>query len=406
LPTATGSNGNWLLGSLVGRVGSSAIARVSDLNAGSWSRTILGSAASGSKIDWGIEVTGFPILGGTITTNNFDLQQALPGVPGATVHLSATTVAGISWAVADVSAPCGTAHPPFVAWVGSQAWADAPPGPAVIQGTTSGVCLVRGGGQALPQLPVPGTNGFCGGASGNWFDPPLALGYDFQQSGSSLFTDILTLPVGIDGDGMFEVLVGNQSLGQFAEGTRVNFVQLLGNGVPAFRIVGIDPAADATDVEAFPVQLAFDTPTADFTMTPVKWRAIGTSCSDAVCASCPTTTLEPIGDALEGNLTFGLGITNGPANGAAGFYVGLGSASPFPIPLFCGSVLLPLQTAFFDVGATLLPGSGTCDGAGSILLPLVPTPPLFGLFLTVQAITLCPQGGLGLTHAIEFPIGT
>jgi len=264
-----------------------------------------------------------------------------------------------------------------------------------------------GGTQSLPEwpcalLPVPS---FCNAPSGRWFDPPLALGYDFQQTGSSLFTDILTLPVGIDGDGLFEVQVGNQSLGQFAQGTGVNFVQLLGNGVPAFRIVGIDPGADATDVEAFPVQLAFNTPTADFTMTPVKWHAIGSSCSDAVCAQCPTTTLAPIGDALEGNLTFGLGITNGPGNGAAGFYVGLGSASPAPIPLFCGSVLLPLQTAFFDVGATVLPGAGTCDGAGSILLPLVPTPPLFGLFLTVQAITLCPQGGLGLTHAIEFPIG-
>lgn len=269
--------------------------------------------------------------------------------------------------------------------------------------TTSMSCGLEGGQQSFPVTPQVG-NQFLNGASGAWFDPPLALGYDFQQTGASLFTDILTLPVGIDGDGLFEVQVGAQSLGQFAEGSRVDFVQLLGNGVPSFRIVGIDPAIDAVD-GCFPVKLAFNTPTADFTMTPVLWRAIGTSCSDPVCASCPTTTIAPIGDALEGNLTFGLGISNGPANGAAGFYVGLGSASPAPFPLFCGSVLLPLQTAFFDVGATLLPGTGTCDGSGSILLPLVPTPPLFGLFLTVQAITLCPQGGLGLTHAIEFAIG-
>jgi len=33
-------------------------------------------------------------------------------------------------------------------------------------------------------------------------------------------------------------------------------------------------------------------------------------------------------------------------------------------------------------------------------------PPLFGLFLTMQAVTLCPAGGLGLTHAIEFPVGS
>lgn len=245
-----------------------------------------------------------------------------------------------------------------------------------------------------------------GAPTGRWFDPPLALGYDFQQTGGSLFTDILTLPIGIDGDGQFEVLVGSQSLGQFAEGTGVNFVQLLGNGVPAFRIVGIDPGADATDATAFPVQLAFDTPTADFTMTPVTWRAVGTACSDAVCPQCPTTTLAPIGDALEGNLAFALGLQNGPTNGFAGFFLGFGSASPTPIPLWCGDVLLPPLNGIHHVGAAALAGVATCDGAGSVPLPLVPTPPLFGIFLTVQAVTLCPQNGLGLTPAIEFPVGS
>jgi hypothetical protein len=266
-----------------------------------------------------------------------------------------------------------------------------------------------GGTQAFPDVPCarPGVSfAFCHAPTGNWFDPPLALGYDFQQTGGSLFTDILTLPVGIDGDGLFEVQVGNQSLGQFAAGTGVDFVQLLGSGVPAFRIAGIDPAVDATDVEAFPVQLAFDTLTADFTMTPVTWRAIGTSCSDAICAQCPSTSLAPIGDALEGNLNFGVAVGNGPGNGLAACFVGIGSAAPTPLPLFCGLVHLPLQTAAFDVGITALPGTGTCDGAGSIPVPLVPTPSLFGSFLTLQALTLCPQGGFGLTHAIEFPIGS
>lgn len=279
---------------------------------------------------------------------------------------------------------------------------------AIVQSTSgmmtgTSTCALQGDTQQFPVIPEVGYQ-FANAPTAQWFDPPLALGYEFQQTGASLFNGILTLPIGIDGDGLFEVQVGNQSLGQFAEGAGVDFVQLLGGGVPSFRIIGIDPAIDAVD-GCFPVKLAFDTPSADFTMTPVAWRAVGASCSDPVCASCPNTSIAPIGDAVEGNLTFGLGVTNGPTGGAAGFFIGLGSASQAPFPLFCGSVLLPLQNAFFDVGATLLPGTGTCDGAGSITLPLVPTPPLYGLFLTAQAITLCPQAGLGLTHAIEFPIG-
>ncbi|MBL9076732.1 MAG: hypothetical protein JNL08_04465 [Planctomycetes bacterium] len=266
---------------------------------------------------------------------------------------------------------------------------------------------VRGESQHFPVLPIVPPNGFSGG-SGWWYDPPLALGFDFQMAGGSLFTDILTLPVGIDGDGMFEVEVGNQSLGQFAEGTRVDFRQILGgNGVPAFRIVGIDPAVDSTDAMVFPVQLAFDTPTADFTMTPVLWRKVGTTCADvALCPQCPALELAPVGQAIEGNLNFAIGVDHGPANGIAAFFVGLGSASPAPLPLFCGSVVLPLQNAVVDIGATALTGSAACDGSGSVPLPLVPVPSLLGAFLTVQAITICPAGGLGLTHGIEFAVGS
>jgi hypothetical protein len=240
--------------------------------------------------------------------------------------------------------------------------------------------------------------------TGLWFDPPLALGYDFQQTGNSLFTDILSLPVGIDGDGLFEVQVGNQSLGQFAQGTGVNFVQLLGSGVPSFRIVGIDPAKDATDIEAFPVKLAFNTPTADFTMTPVLWRKVGSSCSEAVCTACPATTLAPIGDALAGNAGFGMSLQNGPTNGIAAWFVGIGPTLPTPLPALCGAVYMPFP--WIDVGVALLPGAGTCDGATSIPVPLPAGPSVVGTFVTAQSVFICPQGGLGLSHGIEFAVGS
>jgi hypothetical protein len=266
---------------------------------------------------------------------------------------------------------------------------------------------VRGESQSFPILPIVPPFDFFG-PSRAWYDPPLALGFDFQQSGSSLFTDILSLPVGIDGDGLFEVEVAGQSLGQFAAGSRVDFRQILGgNGVAAFRIVGIDPAVDSTDAAVFPVQLAFDTPTAEFTMTPVLWRKVGTNCSDAaICAQCPALALTPVGAAINGNLNFGFAIDNGPTNGLAACYLGFGSASPSPLPLLCGAVVLPLQNGVHYFGTTTLLGTSSCDGAGSVPLPLVPVPSLLGVFLTVQALTLCPGGGLGLTHGIEFAIGS
>lgn len=266
-----------------------------------------------------------------------------------------------------------------------------------------------GEAQASPIVPSPpsGTSDFpfTLAPTGRWFDPPLALGYDFQQSGSSLFADILSLPVGIDGDGLFEVLVGTQSLGQFAQGSRVNFVQLLGQGVPAFRISGIDPAADASNVEAFPVQLAFDTPLADFTMTPVTWRKVGTSCSDpAACITCPTVSLETVGQAVTGNTSFSLAIQNGPTGGIGAFYLGIGHPQTNPIPLFCGAVYPQLPV--LELGIGFLTGTGTCDGAGSLAVPLPNDPVFFGLFVTAQSAFLCPAGGIGLTHGIEFPIGS
>ncbi len=69
-------------------------------------------------------------------------------------------------------------------------------------------------------------------------------------------------------------------------------------------------------------------------------------------------------------------------------------------------MLLPLGSGVHSIGATALGGPSSCAGADSIPLPRMPTPPLFGVFLTVKAITLCPQGGLGVTPAIEFPIGS
>jgi hypothetical protein len=264
-------------------------------------------------------------------------------------------------------------------------------------------CDLEGDTQEFPILPQRDYQ-FYRGPSGRWFDPPLALGYEFQQSNTSLFTDILSLPIGRDGDGFFEVEVGARSLGRFAAGSRVDFRALLGgNGVPSFRIVGIDPALDATNMASFPVQLAFDTAFADFTMTPMTWRRRGTSCMDSTgCPTCGDLSLEPMSPALLGSASFGLVLEQGPSGGAALWFFGPGS--PSPMPFLCGELHPPAP--LFFLGSASLVGTTSCDGASMLNLPLPADPLLFGAFATAQAVVLCPGGGLGLCHGIEFPIGS
>ena len=109
----------------------------------------------------------------------------------------------------------------------------------------------RGFSPAFPVLPTIGTGTFLNAQSGLWFDPPLTSGYDFEMMGSSLFTQILGFPAGVDGDNQFDVWVGASMVGTFGVGQSVDFVSLLGGGVASFRISGIDPQVDSGDPQAF-----------------------------------------------------------------------------------------------------------------------------------------------------------
>jgi hypothetical protein len=147
----------------------------------------------------------------------------------------------------------------------------------------------RGGFQRRPQPEQPGSSQanpvlpdviendrfiFRGGRSGNWFDPPMTPGFRYEMLSNSLFTQVLNLPVGIDSDETFAVLVGDVLLGQFRSNQSVDFVALLGGGVSEFTIAGIDPLVNSQDPIAFPVRLAFNTETADFSMQPVSTAAV------------------------------------------------------------------------------------------------------------------------------------
>lgn len=104
--------------------------------------------------------------------------------------------------------------------------------------------------------------------SGAWFDPPTAYGFEYTMTSDSLFTQILGFPTGFAD--AFTVSVGGVVLGQFGPGDVVDFEALYGSAVASFTITGIDPLVDPDDPLAFPLQLAFDNPTASFSMTPLN----------------------------------------------------------------------------------------------------------------------------------------
>ncbi|MBI3654211.1 MAG: hypothetical protein HY231_24535 [Acidobacteria bacterium] len=122
---------------------------------------------------------------------------------------------------------------------------------------------LTGSAQNLPVLPTltqPRRFIFQNIRSG-WIDPPAAFGFKYSMTSASLFTAILDFPTGFNN--LFTVSVGGIIIGTFGPGQSVVFP---GAGVSEFTITGINPLADTDDPTAFPLNLAFNTPTASLTM--------------------------------------------------------------------------------------------------------------------------------------------
>ncbi len=98
--------------------------------------------------------------------------------------------------------------------------------------------------------------------SGLWYDPVAATGFVYAMQDGALFTEVIDFADGFDRP--FSVWAEGQHLGTFGEDDGMDFVALLGHGVSEFAVTGITPTVDGEDPFAFPIQLAFDTATADF----------------------------------------------------------------------------------------------------------------------------------------------
>jgi hypothetical protein len=114
-----------------------------------------------------------------------------------------------------------------------------------------------GGGGSFDFSDVPG--------GGNWFDPPMAYGFEYQAALGSLFTEV-GLPTGMEpgGDELYTIEWDTGSA-TVAGGAFHTFA----TPVDHFSITGIDPSVDGNSPVAFPVYLVFDQETASFSMTPL-----------------------------------------------------------------------------------------------------------------------------------------
>jgi hypothetical protein len=155
--------------------------------------------------------------------------------------------------------------------------AEVDSGTVVDEQTQAGTASILGGFieegtfQEEPILPTSQESGqlvFKNTVTGRWFDPPTAYGFEYSMLSNSVFTQILGFPTGFSN--LFTITVGNRVLGQFQPGDTVDFVALLGQGVSSFSLTGINPLADPENPTAFPLQLTFNTNTADFQMTALS----------------------------------------------------------------------------------------------------------------------------------------
>ncbi|QIZ69711.1 hypothetical protein [Oxynema aestuarii] len=131
--------------------------------------------------------------------------------------------------------------------------------------------VAMGSTQDFPVMPAssrPGSFRFVGVVSGVWVDPPTSEGFHYEMESDSLFTEIMDFPTGFDGK--FTVSSGGRVLGEFGPGESVDFSDFPGGGVKEFTITGIDPLADPADPMAFPLQVAFNTEKADFSMAAIE----------------------------------------------------------------------------------------------------------------------------------------
>ena len=97
-------------------------------------------------------------------------------------------------------------------------------------------------------------------ADNQWVVVPTAFAIVYLVDPNASLITSMTLPTLGLGNAGLDVQTDTVDLGAFHPGDTIDFLRLLGHGVQAFGVVGIDPLANNLDGKTFAVELHFDTP--------------------------------------------------------------------------------------------------------------------------------------------------
>jgi hypothetical protein len=120
-------------------------------------------------------------------------------------------------------------------------------------------------GFTFPNIPVVPRQTF-------FFDPEVAIGYDYTVTGGPLFASVLIPTALPNGDSNFTLELGSFGNFPLVAGTPFNLLGVNPSGFNAFRISGIDTneQLDPTNPTAFVTGLSFtDAGTVNLTQTPI-----------------------------------------------------------------------------------------------------------------------------------------
>ncbi|MBI5851437.1 MAG: hypothetical protein HZB39_10505 [Planctomycetes bacterium] len=131
---------------------------------------------------------------------------------------------------------------------------------------------------------------------------------------------------------------------------------------------------------------------------------VGQPCADATCASC-LPDIGSTGYPSVRNPDFAVTLENLRVGGVSTLVLAFGPPSS-GLPLFCGRLWLdPTSPLLLSFPAPHGGGTSGCSATSTVPLGMFPSSTV-DLPFTVQAVSLCPAGGLAMSAGLSFTVGS
>jgi hypothetical protein len=125
-------------------------------------------------------------------------------------------------------------------------------------------------------------------------------------------------------------------------------------------------------------------------VVPSRPTAVGQSCTNLGCPSCPSMAHVATGDPALGNASFTLDLVDAPRGTRAALWIAGGACTPPGLRIlpFCGPILVPLMPPPIVINVGTGPGLG-CGGGFRVAVPIPLDRSLCGATLSSQCFGIC-----------------